>query len=144
MWSLNAAGPHQSPLYPSTRAAPCTACTSRSQSMGEQRGLSCGVHGKTGEQVTSHTTPQTNHTIHRASLFSSRYHSSLLLQFCFFKKKKKKIKFKTSFPMQQQKNRSPGLIQPASPPCLHCGCRPQASVSLCAQQPLKLSLMLIP
>lgn len=89
MWSLNAAGPHQSPLYPSTRAAPCTACTSRSQSMGEQRGLSCGVHGKTGEQVTSHTTPQTNHTIHRASLFSSRYHSSLLLQFCFFKKKKK-------------------------------------------------------
>lgn len=97
MWSLNAAGPHQSPLYPSTRAAPCTACTSRSQSMGEQRGLSCGVHGKTGEQVTSHTTPQTNHTIHRASLFSSRYHSSLLLQFCFFKKKKKKSNSKPLF-----------------------------------------------
>lgn len=91
-WSLNAAGPHQPPLYPSTGTAPCTTCTSRSRRTGEQRGLCYGVHGKTGEQVTSHTTPQTNHIIHRASLFSSRYHSSPLLHFCFFKQQQQQQK----------------------------------------------------
>lgn len=66
---------------PECSQAPCGLCStpcysvahityvSNSQSLGEQRGFHSSVHGKIREQMTSHTTLQTNHTTHWAFLF---------------------------------------------------------------------------